>query len=77
MHSHGMRDLTNIEYTVSVINFKHFIPFIFFPLILLFMQLYFKILSRIPNSVDSDQTIPLGLKGLHFCTCHFVRKFSV
>ena len=47
------------------------------------MQLFFKIRNGIANSVDPDQTAPLGL--LHqeqsdlctVCICHFVRNFEV
>ena len=41
--------------------------------ILLFMQLFLKILSGMAYSIDPDQTAPSGA----VCSCHFVRHFGV
>ena len=46
--------------------------------ILLFMQLFLKILSEMANSADRDQNAPSSL--IWVCTvflCHFVSKFGV
>ena len=42
------------------------------------MQLFLKILDRMANSVDSDQTAPSGSDLVYAVyMCHFVRNFDV
>ena len=50
---------TRVKDTAKVLKFQTLYSIPFWP-ILLFMQMFLKILSRMANSVDSDQTAPSG-----------------
>ena len=56
--------------TVNVLKFQTLYSIPFWPKFWLFMQLLLKILGRMANSADADQTAPV-------CLCHFVRNFGV
>ena len=43
----------------------------------LFIQLFFKVLSGMANSVDPDQTKSNLIWICTVCLCHFVRNFGV
>ena len=61
--------------TVNVQKILTLYSILFWLKLCCFMQLYFKILGGMANSVNPDQTAPCLIWVCTVCICHFVRHF--